>query len=79
MILLDSGLRIGELVNLKLEDVHMNEGFMKVMGKGKKERIAPIGSYTQRALQRYLFRYRPEPAHIGLDKCLPVNKWQSID
>ena len=42
MILLDTGLRIGELVNLKMEDVHMDEGYLKVMGKGKKERIVPI-------------------------------------
>jgi len=67
MILLDSGLRIGELVNLKIEDIQMNEGLMKVMGKGKKERIVPIGNNAQRALERYFFRYRPEPAHKGLD------------
>ena len=67
MILLDSGLRIGELINLKMEDVHMDEGLLKVMGKGKKERIAPIGSNAQRALQRYLFRYRSKPNHLGID------------
>ncbi len=67
MLLLDSGIRIGELVNLKIEDVQMNEGLMKVMGKGKKERIVPIGNNAQRSLQRYLFRYRPEPAHKGFD------------
>jgi len=61
MILLDTGLRIGELVNLKMDDVHMNEGYLKVMGKGKKERIVPFGNNAQRALQRYLFRFRPKP------------------
>ncbi len=53
MLLIDTGLRIGELVNLKMEDVHMDEGYLKVMGKGKKERIVPIGNNAQRALQRY--------------------------
>jgi len=67
VILLDSGLRIGELVNLKMEDVHMDDGLLKVMGKGKKERIVPIGSNAQRALQRYLFRYRTNPALPGSD------------
>ena len=67
MILLDSWLRIGELVNLKMEDVHMDDGLLKVMGKGKKERIVPIGSNAQRALQRYLFRYRTNPALPGID------------
>ena len=61
MLLLDTGLRIGELVNLKMDDVHMDEGYLKVMGKGKKERIVPIGNNAQRALQRYLFRFRPKP------------------
>jgi len=67
MILFDSGLRIGELVNLKMEDVHIDEGYLKVMGKGKKERIVPIGSNAQRALQRYLFRYRSNPILPAID------------
>jgi site-specific recombinase XerD len=61
MILLDTGLRIGELTNLKMEDVHMDEGYLKVLGKGKKERIVPIGNNAQKVLQRYLFRFRPKP------------------
>jgi len=67
MILLDTGLRIGELVNLKMEDVHMDEGYLKVMGKGGKERIVPIGNNAQRALQRYLFRFRPKLANPVTD------------
>jgi len=67
MVLLDTGLRIGELVSLKMNDVDMNKGLLKVMGKGKKERIVPVGSNAQRALQRYLFRYRREPAHSGIE------------
>ncbi len=57
---------MGELINLKMDDVHKNEGLLKVMGKGKKERIVPMGSNAQRAIQRYLFRYRPKPAHPGI-------------
>jgi site-specific recombinase XerD len=67
MLLLDTGLRIGELVNLKIEDVNLSDGLLKVMGKGKKERIVPIGSNAQRALQRYLFRNRPKPDHPGIE------------
>ena len=67
MLLLDTGLRIGELINLRMEDVHMDEGFLKVIGKGKKERIVPIGSNAQRALQRYLFRYRSKPIYQEID------------
>ena len=67
MLMLDTGLRMGELISLKMDDVHMDEGLLKVMGKGKKERIVPLGSNAQRALQRYLFRYRPKPLHPGID------------
>ncbi len=61
MILLDTGLRIGELINLKMEDIHTDEGYLKVMGKGRRERIVPIGNNAQKVLQRYLFRFRPKP------------------
>jgi len=67
MILLDTGLRIGELINLKMEDVHMDEGYLKVLGKGKKERIVPIGNNAQKVLQRYLFRFRPKPNNPVID------------
>jgi integrase/recombinase XerC/integrase/recombinase XerD len=70
MVLIDTGLRIGELINLKIEDTHLHEGFLKVMGKGNKERIVPIGSSAQRAIQRYLFRHRPKPTYQGFDNVL---------
>ena len=65
--MLDTGLRMGKLINLKMDDVHMNEGLLKVLGKGKKERIVPMGSNAQKALQRYLFRYRPQPFSRSTD------------
>ncbi len=66
MILIDTGVRIGELVNLKMDDLHLGEGVFKVMGKGQKERIVPIGNSAQRALHKYLL-LRPKPAHAGID------------
>ena len=65
MFLLDTGLRIGELINLKMDDLHMDEGYIKVMGKGKKERIVPMGNNAQKALQRYLFRFRQKYIKSG--------------
>jgi site-specific recombinase XerD len=62
MILFDTGIRIGELINLKLEDFRKNEGFLKVLGKGNKERLVPLGNNAQKALQKYIFRFRPNPA-----------------
>jgi site-specific recombinase XerD len=45
----------------------MNEGFLKVIGNGKKEYMVPMGSNAQRALQRYLSRHRPKLLHPGID------------
>ena len=68
MILLDTGLRIGELVNLKMEDVHMDEGYLKVLGKGKKERIVPIGKFVQMELLHFIEKVRPQPYYSDCDK-----------
>lgn len=53
MLMIDTGMGVKELVNLKFEDIQMDEGLIKVMGKGKRERIVPFGSKVQRSLQRY--------------------------
>ena len=58
-LLLDTGLRIGELVKLQTSNVHLTEGYLKVIGKGNKERIVPIGVNAQKFLHRYLFSFRP--------------------
>jgi integrase/recombinase XerC/integrase/recombinase XerD len=63
MMLLDTGLRIGEIIKLRMDDLHLDGGIVKVMGKGKKERFVPIGSNSQKLLQRYLFRYRPQQSN----------------
>lgn len=42
------GLRVSELINLKLSDLFFDEGFIKVTGKGDKQRFVPIGDYTQK-------------------------------
>jgi site-specific recombinase XerD len=43
-----------------MADAQIQEGYLKVMGKGAKERIVPIGGLAQKALQRYVFHFRPE-------------------
>ena len=48
MLLLDTGLRIGEVVNLNLDDTHIDEGFLKVVGKGNKERLVPVGNNARK-------------------------------
>ena len=47
------GLRVSELTNLKLSDLFFNEGFIKVTGKGNKQRFVPIGKHTQKFINLY--------------------------
>lgn len=49
-----TGLRISELVNLKLSDMHLTMGFIQTMGKGEKERIIPLGEFASQWLDHYL-------------------------
>lgn len=65
-LLLDGGLRRSELVELKDEGVKLSEGYVKVMGKGRKERIVTLGANCQRALLHYRHHFRAEPAHVGI-------------
>lgn len=58
-LLYGSGLRVSELLNLSLGDLHLNMGFINIVGKGNKERIVPIGEIGQLALKRYLENGRP--------------------
>lgn len=53
-VLYASGLRASELAGLKLDDVDAARGLMRVLGKRRKERLAPLGSYAVRALDDYL-------------------------
>ena len=58
-LLYASGLRVSELVGLKTLHVGLNEGVLRVMGKGSKERLVPFGEVAREWLQRYLAQARP--------------------
>jgi len=62
LTLLDTGLRVSELCSLRLSSLRLEDSMLKVLGKGNKERLIPIGKNVQRLLWRYISRYRPEPA-----------------
>lgn len=59
--LLGTGIRESELSNLRYGDSHIEEGYIKVMGKGSKERVVSLGAVVQKILWRYIFHFRPEP------------------
>lgn len=49
-----AGLRVSELINLKLMDVNLEAGFVRAYGKGSKERIVPIGTYAKNKIEDYI-------------------------
>ena len=57
-LFLDTGLRCTELLQFNLPDLHLEDGWLKVMGKGQKERIVPFGNRCARLLQRYINHFR---------------------
>ncbi|RDU35036.1 site-specific tyrosine recombinase XerD [Neobacillus piezotolerans] len=59
-ILYATGIRVSELIGLNLDDLHLNMGFLRCIGKGNKERIIPVGRTATEALERYLETGRPK-------------------
>lgn len=57
-VLYATGLRVSELCGLQLGQVHLEAGFVRVMGKGRKERIVPLGDVAREWLERYLLTAR---------------------
>ena len=64
-LLYATGARISEAVGLNVDDVTGHEGLLRLRGKGGKQRIVPLGSYAQKALDAYLVRVRPEFSSRG--------------
>jgi integrase/recombinase XerC len=56
-----AGLRVSELVGLNVTDWDRGSGIVRVLGKGRKERLAPIGSYASKALDQWLEVRQPDP------------------
>ena len=56
------GLRVSELVGLKISDLFFDEGFIKITGKGNKQRFVPIGDYTQKHIKLYIDNERNKVA-----------------
>ena len=69
-----SGLRISELQSIRLEQLHLDAGFINVIGKGNKERVVPVGKKAVEAIERYLHSGRPalitrkSPANLFLSR-----------
>jgi integrase/recombinase XerD len=64
-LLYGCGARISEAVGLDLDELDLEQGVVRLVGKGSKERVVPVGSYAREAVQAYLVRARPALAAAG--------------
>lgn len=61
LVLLDTGIRLGELLNMSVDRLNLSDSTATVMGKGSKERPIFFGTHARKALWQYVSLYRPEP------------------
>jgi len=61
------GLRVSELVNMRLTDIHRSEGFVSVTGKGNKQRLVPLGSVALKEIDMYMERRMMMPVITDLN------------
>ncbi len=55
-----SGLRVSELVGLRIDQIYLTEGYLRTLGKGSKERLVPLGRSAAQAIREYQVRSRPK-------------------
>ena len=76
-ILYASGARVSEIVSLNVKDIERVESgtmTVRVIGKGRKERLVPVGKYAQEALESYLVRIRPTLVKVAREDALFLNQ-----
>ena len=69
-----TGLRVSEAVNLKIQDVNLEVGFLRCLGKGSKERVVPLGKEAISAVNKYLLEARPRLARPSSDNALFLSR-----
>lgn len=87
-LLYASGLRVSELIAIKLGDIHFDAGFIRIIGKGSKERVVPVNKRALEKIRAYLEKSRPEilkrrqsPYLFVTGKARPMSRqrfWQTI-
>lgn len=73
-LLYAAGLRVSELIGIKLQDVSLEAGFVRVFGKGSKERVVPIGLYAKERIDHYIVNARPQLLKKRINHCLFVTR-----
>ena len=73
-VLYGCGLRVSEAVGLRISGLYLDEGFIRIIGKGNKERLVPLGEVACDAIRGYL-DVRPQPADSDSDDILFLNRF----
>ncbi len=73
-MLYSCGLRVSELINLKISDLFFDDGFIRVKGKGSKQRLVPVGEYAVSAVNLYLDQRRTLLVEKGYEDFLFLNR-----
>ena len=76
-LLYATGIRVSELVNLKISDVDLHNAVVRIMGKGSKERIIPLGNIAINHLNNYIKIYRPQILKNKTSEFLFINNQQT--
>jgi site-specific recombinase XerD len=69
-LFIDSGLRLTELANVKVEDINWKDHEIRTIGKGRKEAYAPFSEFSERYLREWMFE-----SNISAGKLFPLNRW----
>jgi len=72
-LLYATGIRVSELVSLNVSDVSLDQGYLRCVGKGEKERLVPVGSVAVRCLRDYIQNGRPHLLRDPRERCLFAN------
>ena len=72
-LMYSSGLRVSELVNVNIHDIDISNCIIRIMGKGSKERIVPLGDYAIKYIEIYLREYREKLVKRELNDYLFLN------
>ena len=73
-VLYGCGLRVSEAVGLRISALYFDEGYIKVIGKGNKERLVPVGEMAADAVNAYL-EFRPQPCDAQSDDIVFLNRF----
>jgi integrase/recombinase XerD len=73
-LMYSTGLRVSELVGIRVGDVHMEAGSLRCIGKGNKERLVPVGKKALAAVENYMKKARPELLRDGSSPFMFLNR-----